>query len=140
MTDLQQNIAINAKLKSLRKSSSLGFLPSKKKSVSAFEREIGQTTDVIFRNLRNAAKNENSQNSVLLEQNLAQEEHVTIEEFKQYFSDHITLAKAYSLFKVHDRANDNTLTRDDIESAVRILLRDRKILAKTLQNRQRYVT
>jgi small-conductance mechanosensitive channel len=136
LADLQQNIAINAKLRSLRKSSSgLGFLPSKKKSVSAFEREIGQTTDVIFRNLRNAAKKDNAKNSILLEPNQALQEHVTLENFKQYFNDQKTLAEAFQLFKVHDR-RDDTLTRNDIESAVRILLRDRKILAKTLQNRQ----
>jgi small-conductance mechanosensitive channel len=116
--DLQQNIAINAKLKAMRKGSTLGLIPTKKKSIEAIEKEVIYTADAIYTVLDKPRRG-----------------HVILDDFKYFFLDAKTQTKAYKVFKLHDRAED-VLTKGDFEHAVRVLFRDRKILAKTLQNRQ----
>ncbi len=106
----------------MRKGNTLGLIPTKKKSVEALEKEIIATADAIFNVLESKQKRG----------------HVEADDFKYFFLDAKTQAKAYKVFKLHDRPED-ILTKHDFEHAVRILFRDRKILAKTLQNRQRYV-
>jgi hypothetical protein len=106
----------------MRKGSTLGLIPTKKKSIEAIEKEVIYTADAIY--------------TVL---DKPQRGHVILDDFKYFFLDAKTQTKAYKVFKLHDRAED-VLTKGDFEHAVRVLFRDRKILAKTLQNRQRCVT
>lgn len=119
LADLQQNLAINAKLKAIRKGNTLGLIPTKKKSIEAIEKEVLYTAEAIFNVLDRQKKG-----------------HVSADDFKHFFLDAKTQSKAHKVFKLHDRPED-VLIKGDFEHAVRVLFRDRKILAKTLQNRQR---